>query len=97
MRTRFSLIVYKCYGTFVSIIPTHATTLDLFQRGQFGPAPKHNVYADRTKRKRSIESMGLCQSIREYVMESVQLIRVPPEGLMMNGSNTTNACIRKPA
>ena len=45
---------------------THVTTLVLFQRGQFGPAPKPKVYADQTKRQRSIESMGLCQSIRQY-------------------------------
>ena len=44
---------------------THATTLVLFQRGQFGPAPKPKVYADQTKRKCSIESIGLCQSIRQ--------------------------------
>ena len=45
---------------------THATTRVLFQRGQLGPAPKPKVYADQTKRKRTIESMGPCQSIRQY-------------------------------
>ena len=50
---------------FVSIIPTHAK-LVIFQRGQFGPAPKPNVYAYQTKRKRSIGSRGLCLSIRQY-------------------------------
>ena len=45
---------------------TQATTLILFQRGQFGPASKLHVYADQTKRKRSIESMCLCQFTRQY-------------------------------
>ena len=45
---------------------THAITLVLFQRGQFGPAPKPKVYADQTKRKRTIEWMGLCQYNRQY-------------------------------
>ena len=30
-------------------------------------------------------------------MESRQLFLVPPEGLVMSGSNVTKACIRKPA
>ena len=45
---------------------TQATTLVLYQRGQFGPASILHVYADQTKRKRSIESVFLCQSIRKY-------------------------------
>ena len=45
---------------------TQATTRVLFQRGQLGNASKLQVYVDQTKRKRSIESMLLCQSIRQY-------------------------------
>ena len=45
---------------------SNATTLVLFQRGQFGPAPKPKVYAEQTKRKRTIESIGLCQYNRQY-------------------------------
>ena len=45
---------------------TQATTLVLFQRGQLDNASKLQVYVDQTKRKRSIESMLLCQSIRQY-------------------------------
>ena len=45
---------------------THATTLVLFRRGQFGPAPKPKVYADQTKRKCTIESTGLCQYNIQY-------------------------------
>ena len=45
---------------------THAITLVLFQIGQFGSAPKPKVFADQTKRKQSIESMDLRQSIRQY-------------------------------
>ena len=47
-------------------MPTHATTLVLIQRGQFGPSPKPKVHADQAKRKREIGSMGLCQSNRQY-------------------------------
>ena len=43
-----------------------ATTLILYQRGQFGPASKLQVRAGQTKRKLSIESMFLCQYIRQY-------------------------------
>ena len=45
---------------------THVTTLVLFQRGQFGPAPNPNVYADQTQRQLSIASMDLCQAIIQY-------------------------------
>ena len=71
---------------------TQATTLVLFQRGQFGPSPKPKVYADQTKRKRTIESM-VCANITDSTvhMESVQLILVSPEGHVMSGSNVTNA------
>ena len=47
-------------------MPTHATTLILIHRGQFGPAPKPKVHADQAQRKHEIGSMGLCQSIRQY-------------------------------
>ena len=45
---------------------TQATTLVLFQIGQFGPASILQAYADQTKRKHAIESMFLYQSIRQY-------------------------------
>ena len=45
---------------------THATTVVLYQRGHFGPVPEPRVYSDQTKRKRTLESTGMCQSIREY-------------------------------
>ena len=51
---------------FISIMLTHATTLVLIQRGQFGPSTKPKVHADHAKRKREIGSMGMCQSIRQY-------------------------------
>ncbi len=51
---------------FISIMLTHATTLVLIQRGQFGPSPKPKVHADQAKRKREIGSMGMCQSTRQY-------------------------------
>ena len=42
---------------------------------------------------------GGCANLSDSTMhmESGQLLLVPPEGLVMSGSNVTNACIRKPA
>ena len=37
---------------------THATTMVLYQRGQFGPTPQRTVHADHSLRKRSLESTG---------------------------------------
>ena len=79
---------------------TQATTLVLFQRGEFGPASILQVYAEQTKRKRSIESMFLCQSIRQYSAygkHPAVRVLVSPDGHVMCGPNVTNDCIRKPA
>ena len=45
---------------------SHATILVFYKREQFGPAPKPRVYTDQTKRKRSLQSTGVCQFIRQY-------------------------------
>jgi len=45
---------------------THATTMVLYQRGQFGPSPQRTVYADHSLRKRSLESTGRCEAILEF-------------------------------
>lgn len=45
---------------------TYATTLVLYQRRQFGPVPMPRVYAEQTKRKRSLQSSGVCQFTRQY-------------------------------
>lgn len=45
---------------------THVTTMVLYQRGQFGPEPMPTMYADHTKRTRSLKSTGMCESMREY-------------------------------
>lgn len=47
-------------------LTTHATTMVLYQRGKFGPAPMRTVCADHTKRARSLKSTGMCQPMREY-------------------------------
>lgn len=44
---------------------THATTLVLYQKGQFGSAPRRRIYADHSKRERSLKSTGRCQTILE--------------------------------
>lgn len=47
-------------------LTTHATTMVLYQRGKFGPAPMRTVYADHTERTRSLKSTGICQLMKEY-------------------------------
>ena len=77
---------------------THATTLVLFQRGQFGPAPKPKVYADLPRGNGPLDRWVRANLSDSTVhMESVQLLLVSPEGLITSCSNLTNACIRKPA
>lgn len=43
----------------------HATTLVLYQKGQFGQQPQHRTYADHSN-KRSLESPQTCQQLREF-------------------------------
>ena len=45
---------------------THATTMILFQRGQYGPAPTRTLYANHANRDRSIRSNQRCQALREF-------------------------------
>ena len=47
---------------------THATTLALYQRGQFGLTPKPRVCTGQTNRKRSLQSTG--ESIRQCVRKT---------------------------
>ena len=62
------------------------------------PIIKPKVHADQAKRKREIESMGLCQYIRHYSAHRKRPADTWSSGrLVMSGSNVTNACIRKPA
>ena len=71
---------------------TQATTLTLFQRGQFGP--------HLNCRKHSIESMFMCQSIRQcsaYGKHPAVRVLFSPDGHVTSGSNVTNACIHSEA
>ena len=45
---------------------THATTLVLYQRGQFGPLPNHTPIADHSQRKRSLDSTIMLQSTQQF-------------------------------
>ena len=71
--------------------------LVLFQRGQFGPAPKPKVYADQTKRKRTIESTGLCQYIRQYSAHGKRPADTCFSGKTRDEWFKCNEGIRKPA
>ena len=45
---------------------THATTLVLYQQGQFGPLPQATTYADHSKRKKSLDKTDIQHTILEY-------------------------------
>ena len=45
---------------------THATTLDVYQKGHFGTAPVRRVYADHSQRKRSLTSEIIGQTIADF-------------------------------
>ena len=79
-------------------MPTHATTLVLIQRGQFGPAPKPKVHADQAKMKREIGLMGLCQSIRQYSARGKRPADTCHSGRTRDEwFKCRNTCIQKPA
>jgi hypothetical protein len=45
---------------------THATTLVLYQKGQFGPAAQRTLYADHSVRRRSLEAIETYKAMREF-------------------------------
>ena len=47
---------------------THATSMVVFQRGTYGPAPKPAFVAEHTKRKRSLKTLNMAQCMLEFGM-----------------------------
>ena len=45
---------------------THATIMALFQRKQYGPKPKQEVYGDHPHKKRSLSGNLLIESVLEF-------------------------------
>ena len=79
---------------------SQATTLTLFSERSVRSSSKLQVQADQTKRKHSIESMLMCQSIRQcsaYGKHPAVRVLVSPDGHVTSGSNVTNACIHSEA
>ena len=79
---------------------SQATTLTLFSERSVRSSSKLQVQADQTKRKHSIESMFMCQYIRQcsaYGKHPAVRVLVSPDGHVTSGSNVTNACIHSEA
>ena len=45
---------------------THATTLVLYQKGQFGPQPKKKALVEHTRKRCAFPTPAVCQSMLEY-------------------------------